>query len=79
MRLRAARKTTDSEPSKAQFRNRVFCSQCGTSAARRGAMPPLGWQEMPGSGGRLLALCPECLRQNLWLIEARLEIGEEWG
>ena len=78
-RRHVQRKTTVNEGSRAQLRNRVFCSQCGTSAPRRGALPPLGWQEMPGAESRLLALCPECLRQNLWLIEARLEIGEEWG
>jgi hypothetical protein len=39
---------------------------------------PLGWQEMPARNGRRVALCPECLRQNLWLIEARLEIDDDW-
>jgi hypothetical protein len=74
----AQRKTTNSEESRSQLRNRVYCSTCGTSAPRRVGMAPLGWQEMPGRNGRTLALCPECLRQNLWLIEARLEIGDEW-
>jgi hypothetical protein len=76
--LDAPRKTTSSEESHSQLRNRVFCSACGTSAARRLGMVPLGWQEMPGRNGRVGALCPECLRQNLWLIEARLELGDEW-
>jgi hypothetical protein len=33
---------------------------------------------MPVRNGRRVALCPECLRQNLWLIEARLEIDDDW-
>jgi hypothetical protein len=74
----AQRKTTDSEDSRSQLRNRVFCSTCGTSAPRRLGVIPLGWQEMPARNGRGVALCPECLRQNLWLIEARLEIDDDW-
>jgi hypothetical protein len=29
---------------------------------------------MPDANGRPLALCPDCVRRNLWLVEARLEI-----
>jgi hypothetical protein len=56
----------------------VFCSTCGTPAPRRRGLLPLGWQEMPDRENRMVALCPDCLRRNLWLIEARLEIDEEW-
>ena len=52
----------------------MFCSSCGTSEARRAGAPSLGWHEMPDANGRPLALCPDCVRRNLWLIEARLEI-----
>jgi hypothetical protein len=41
-------------------------------------MTPLGWQEMPAKDNRVVALCPECLRKNLWLIEARLDF-DEWA
>ncbi len=34
---------------------------------------------MPDSNGRMLALCPECVRRNLWLIEARLDVDPETG
>lgn len=34
----------------------------------------MGWQEMPDKDNRRLALCPDCVRRNLWLIEARLDI-----
>jgi hypothetical protein len=78
MKPSAPRKTTDSEDPRAQLRNRVFCSTCGESAPRRLGMVPLGWQEMPSRDNRAVALCPECLRRNLWLIEARLEIFDEW-
>lgn len=61
------------------LRNRVYCSSCGTSGARRGGAPPLGWQEMPDANGRPLALCPDCVRRNLWLVEARLEIDPGSG
>jgi hypothetical protein len=40
---------------------------------------PLGWQEMPDVNGRMLALCPECVRRNLWLIEARLDFDPGSG
>lgn len=56
------------------LRNRVFCSSCGISAQKRHGVVPLGWQEMPDSSGRSLALCPECVRRNLWMIEARLDV-----
>lgn len=59
------------------LRNRVFCSSCGTSSPRRQGLAPMGWQEMRGSGGKIIGLCPECVRTNLWLIEARLEIDPE--
>ena len=61
------------------LRNRVFCSSCGRSEARRHGVVPLGWQEMPDANGRQLALCPECVRQALWMIEARLDIDPETG
>lgn len=61
------------------LRNRVFCSSCGMSAGRRQGLAPLGWQEMPDANGRQMALCPECVRRNLWLIEARLDIDPETG
>jgi hypothetical protein len=56
------------------LRNRVFCSTCGAIATRRRGLVPLGWQELPDVNGRLLALCPDCVRRNLWLIEARLDV-----
>ncbi len=56
------------------LRSRVFCSSCGGSEQRRAGMTPLGWQEMPDSTGRKLALCPDCVRRALWMIEARLDI-----
>ena len=61
------------------LRNRVFCSSCGISEARRRGIVPLGWQEMPDANNRQLALCPECVRRNLWLIEARLDIDPGAG
>jgi hypothetical protein len=42
-------------------------------------MAPFGWQEMPDANGRILSLCPDCVRTSLWLIEARLEIDPETG
>jgi len=39
----------------------------------------MGWQEMPDANGRQLALCPDCVRRNLWLIEARLDIDPGSG
>jgi endogenous inhibitor of DNA gyrase (YacG/DUF329 family) len=56
------------------LRNRVHCSSCGRSTSRRHGLVPLGWQEMPDAGGRILALCPECVRRSLWLIEARFDL-----
>jgi hypothetical protein len=61
------------------LRNRVFCSSCGISASKRHGICPLGWQEMPDANSRNLALCPECVRRNLWLIEARLDIDPGSG
>lgn len=61
------------------LRNRVFCSSCGSSEMRRGGLLPLGWEEMVGADKRPLALCPQCVRNNLWLIEARLEIDPGSG
>ena len=46
---------------------------------RRHDMVPLGWQELPDKDGRVLALCPDCVRRNLWLIEARLDIDPGAG
>ena len=60
-------------------RSRVFCSSCGGSEPRRYGLLPLGWQEMPDINNRPLALCPHCVRRNLWLIEARLELDSELG
>jgi hypothetical protein len=60
-------------------RGRVFCSSCGVSELRRHGLVPLGWQEMPDKEGRALALCPQCVRRNLWIIEARLELDSELG
>ena len=62
-----------------ELRNRVYCSSCGISAPKRQGIAPLGWQEMPDANGRTLALCPECVRRNLWLIEARLDIDPGSG
>lgn len=61
------------------LRNRVFCSSCGRTEMRRAGLIPLGWQEMPDANGRSLALCPECVRRALWMIEARLDIDTETG
>jgi hypothetical protein len=61
------------------LRNRVFCSTCGAIAARRRGVVPLGWQELPDVNGRVLALCPDCVRRNLWLIEARLDLDPGAG
>jgi hypothetical protein len=60
-------------------RSRAFCSMCGSSEIRRHGMAPFGWQEMPDANGRILSLCPDCVRTSLWLIEARLEIDPETG
>jgi hypothetical protein len=35
---------------------------------------PLGWQTLPDANGRVTALCPDCVRRNLWAIEARLDV-----
>ena len=57
------------------FRNKVVCSSCGKIETRRHGLVPLGWQEMPDAHRqRNLALCPDCVRQALWMIEARLDI-----
>jgi hypothetical protein len=56
------------------LRKRVSCSSCGRSIDRRHGLVPLGWQEMSGVGGATVVLCHDCVRRNLWLIEARLEI-----
>jgi hypothetical protein len=61
------------------LRNRVFCSSCGVSEARRHGLVSLGWQEMPDVNGRVMALCPDCVRRNLWLIEARLDVDPGSG
>jgi hypothetical protein len=59
------------------LRSRVFCSSCGASAHRRHGLVPLGWQEMPDVNRRTIALCPDCVRRSLWLIEARLDVEPE--
>ena len=61
------------------LRGKVFCSSCGMSERRRYGVVPLGWQEIPDANERMLALCPECVRRNLWLIEARLDIDPGAG
>lgn len=61
------------------LRKRIFCSSCGSSESRRTGMLPLGWQEMPDVSGRNLALCPQCVRRNLWLIEARFDLDPGSG
>jgi hypothetical protein len=61
------------------LRKRAYCSSCGRSTDRRHGSLPLGWQEMPDIAGRTIALCPDCVRRNLWLIEARLEIDPATG
>ncbi|CAN5771951.1 hypothetical protein BH18ACT15_BH18ACT15_13320 [soil metagenome] len=57
------------------LRNRVYCSVCGATSGRRNGLAPLGWQEMPNREQRSTALCAECVRRNLWLIEARLDFN----
>jgi hypothetical protein len=42
-------------------------------------MVPIGWQEMPDVNDRRISLCPECVRRNLWLIEARLDVDPGSG
>ena len=49
------------------------------SEPRRNGLAPIGWQEMPDKDGRSMAMCPGCVRQNLWLIESRLDIDPETG
>ena len=61
------------------LRNRVFCSSCGASTQRRTGVAPLGWQEMKDHNRREMALCPQCVRRNLWLIEARLDLDSGEG
>lgn len=61
------------------LRNRVFCSNCGKFEARRYGLVPLGWQEMPDANNRPIALCPDCVRRALWMIEARLDVDPEVG
>jgi hypothetical protein len=61
------------------LRNRVFCSYCGESEPRRQGVAPLGWQEMPDVNNRKIALCPRCVRQNLWLIEGKLDLDPGSG
>lgn len=62
------------------FRNKVVCSSCGKIETRRHGLVPLGWQEMPDSNKqRNLALCPDCVRHALWMIEARLDIDPGSG
>lgn len=61
------------------LRNRVFCSNCSKFEARRRGIVPLGWQELPDANGRPMALCPDCVRRALWMIEARLDVDPETG
>jgi hypothetical protein len=39
----------------------------------------MGWQEIPDANDRKLALCPDCVRRNLWMIEARLDVDPGSG
>ena len=59
------------------LRNRVLCASCGVTAPRRHGVAPLGWTEFVAEHGRQSALCPSCLRSNLWQIEARLDFDPE--
>lgn len=61
------------------LRNRVYCSECGRSESRRRGLVPMGWQEIPDANNRMLALCPDCVRRSLWMIEARLDIDPASG
>lgn len=61
------------------FRNKVVCSNCGKIETRRHGLVPMGWQEMPDANRRKIALCPDCVRHALWLIEARLDVDPESG
>lgn len=53
----------------------VACARCGRPPAAGG--PGLDWasEKTPGRGTRYL--CPQCVRQALRGIEARLD-GEDW-
>lgn len=59
------------------LRNRVFCHFCGRSEPRRNGLAPVGWQEMPSREERTTAMCSDCVRNNLWMIEARLDVDPE--
>lgn len=61
------------------LRSRVFCSSCGSSEAKRNGIVPLSWQELPDANGRMLSLCPQCVRRNLWLIESRFDLDPGSG
>lgn len=61
------------------LRGKVFCSSCGVSTTRRHGLIPLGWQELSDAGDRTIALCPDCVRRSLWLIEARLDVDPAAG
>lgn len=61
------------------LRSRVYCSSCGRTETRRHGIVPLGWQEMKDANQRQMALCPDCVRRSLWMIEARLDIDPETG
>lgn len=61
------------------LRSRIYCSSCGVSEPKRHGLAPLGWQEMPDANSRMIALCPDCVRRNLWMIEARLDIDPGSG
>jgi hypothetical protein len=61
------------------LRGRIFCSYCGKSEMRRHGLVPLGWEEMPDVNHRMIAICPNCVRRNLWLIEARFDIDPGSG
>ncbi len=60
------------------LRKRVFCRSCGTVGTRRFGQAPIGWQEFPGTGGTK-TLCPKCVRDNLFIIEAGFDFDSELG
>jgi hypothetical protein len=58
------------------LRKRVICSFCGAMDRRRHGLVPLSWHEITAFG-RAIAMCPDCVRRNLWQIEARLDVDPE--
>lgn len=50
----------------------TVCARCGTSA---GGQMPLDWV-LSTEGGRRLAYCASCARENLRAIEAKLDSAD---